>query len=82
MDALFAAEKAEATRRLSAEPSFGKVGAFEGANYEAKGYFRSQIDCIMFTRDDVPFCAACRSALDRILDLYAPRSAAGSGPAH
>jgi hypothetical protein len=26
----------------------------------------------MFTRDDVPFCAACRSAIDRILDLYAP----------
>jgi IgA Peptidase M64/Peptidase M64 N-terminus len=73
MDALFAAEKAEATRRLSAEPHAGKVGAFEGANYEATGYFRSQIDCIMFTRDDVPFCAACRSALDRILDLYAPR---------
>jgi IgA Peptidase M64/Peptidase M64 N-terminus len=81
MDALFATEKAEATRRLSAEPNAGKVGAFEGANYEAKGYFRSQIDCIMFTRDDVPFCAACRSALDRILDLYAPRAAAGSGPA-
>jgi len=39
--------------------------------------------CIMFTRDDVPFCAACRAAIDRILDLYAPRSEAapGSGPA-
>jgi hypothetical protein len=24
----------------------------------------------MFTRDDVPFCAACRAALERILDLY------------
>ena len=83
MDAHFAAEKAEATRRLSAEPYAGKVGAFEGADYEAKGYFRSQTDCIMFTRDDVPFCAACRSAIDRILDLYAPRkgAAAGSGPA-
>jgi hypothetical protein len=80
MDALFATEKAEATRRLSSEPNAGKVGAFEGANYEAKGFFRSQIDCIMFTRDDVPFCAACRAAIDRILDLYAPR--AGSGAAH
>jgi len=81
MDALFATEKAEATRRLSAEPYVGKVGAFEGANYEGKGYFRSQTDCIMFTRDDVPFCAACRAAIDRILDLYAPRPAPGSGPA-
>lgn len=34
---------------------------------------------IMFTRDDVLFCAACRSAIERILDLYAPR--AGSGAA-
>ena len=74
MDALFTAEKAEATRRLSSEPNAAKVGAFEGANYEAKGYYRAQADCVMFTRDDVPFCAACRSALERILDLYAPRT--------
>src|SRR5438067_4714223 len=73
MDALFATEQTEATRRLSREPHAGQVGAFEGANYEAKGYFRAQTDCIMFTRDEVPFCAACRAAIDRILDLYAPR---------
>ena len=63
------------------EPHAGKVGAFEGADYEAKGYFRAQTDCIMFTRDDVPFCAACRAAIDRILDLYAPRKALAPGPA-
>ena len=74
MDALFTAEKAEAQKRLSSEPHAGKVGAFAGANYEAKGYYRAQADCVMFTRDDVPFCAACRSALERVLDLYAPRS--------
>jgi IgA Peptidase M64/Peptidase M64 N-terminus len=74
MDALFTTEKAEATRRLSSDKYAHAVGAFEGANYEAKGYYRSQIDCIMFTRDDVPFCAACRSAIDRIIDLYAPPS--------
>src|SRR5438477_12245242 len=73
MDAHFAMEQAEATQRLSRERYAGQVGAFEGANYEAKGYFRAQTDCIMFTRDEVPFCAACRAAIDRILDLYAPR---------
>jgi len=73
MDALFVTEQAEATRRLSHEPHTGQVGAFEGANYEAKGFYRSQVDCIMFTRDEVPFCAACRAGIDRILDLYAPR---------
>jgi hypothetical protein len=73
MDALFVTEQVEATRRLSQERYAGQVGAFEGADYEAKGYYRAQTDCIMFTRDEVPFCAACRAAIDRILDLYAPR---------
>jgi IgA Peptidase M64/Peptidase M64 N-terminus len=73
MDSLFSAEKVEATKRLSGEPHASKVGAFEGANYEAKGYYRAQADCVMFTRDDVPFCAACRSALERIIDLYTRR---------
>jgi hypothetical protein len=73
MDALFAAEREEATRRLSHERYAGQVGAFEGADYEAKGYYRAQTDCIMFTRDEVPFCAACRAAIDRIIDLYAPK---------
>ena len=47
------------------------VGAFEGAMYEAKGYYRPQADCIMFTRDDVGFCAVCRRAIERVIDLYA-----------
>ena len=25
----------------------------------------------MFTRDNVPFCAVCRRAIEQILDLYA-----------
>lgn len=75
MDALFLAQKKEETEKLGAEPHAGKVGAFEGANYEAKGYFRSEVDCIMFSRDDVPFCAACRSALDELIDQYAGQHA-------
>ena len=35
------------------------------------GYYRPQADCIMFTRDNVPFCAVCRRAIEQILDLYA-----------
>ena len=70
MDALFNEEKAEDTRHLLGEKYARSVGAFEGANYQAKGYYRSQTDCKMFTRDDVPFCAACRAAIDRIIDLY------------
>jgi len=73
MDALFARQRDEEEKRLGAETFAGKVGAFEGANYEAKGYYRPQADCIMFTRDRVPFCAVCRRAIERVIDLYAAR---------
>ena len=71
MDALFLAQKKEESSMLSAEPHAERVGAFEGANYQAKGSYRSQVDCIMFSRDDVPFCSACRSALEEVIDQYA-----------
>jgi IgA Peptidase M64/Peptidase M64 N-terminus len=70
MDALFRRQKAEEMKMLSAEPNAGKVGAFEGAIYEAKGYYRPQVDCIMFSRNDVPFCAVCRRAIERVIALY------------
>jgi hypothetical protein len=76
MDALFNEEKAAETKLLSSQQNSGKVGAFEGANYESRGYYRPQLDCIMFSRDDVPFCSVCQQALNRIIDLYAgPRAA-------
>ena len=71
MNALFKEEEAAETKLLGTDASSGQVGAFEGANYEAKGYYRAQEDCIMFTRDDVPFCAACRGAIERVIRLYA-----------
>ena len=71
MDGLFAREKVFETKLLGTDAHSGKVGAFEGANYEAKGYFRSQEDCLMFTRDDVGFCAACRAAIERVIGQYA-----------
>src|SRR6266540_767888 len=70
MDALFLEQKKEETRIFAAEKYAGRVGAFEGAMYEAKAYYRPQLDCIMFSRDDVPFCAACRRAIERIISLY------------
>jgi hypothetical protein len=70
MDALFRDEETRDTALLNEGPHAGKVGAFEGANYEARGAYRPQADCIMFTRDNVPFCAVCRRAIGVILDLY------------
>jgi hypothetical protein len=70
MDALFLKEKAHEMQLLGTDPNAGKVGAFEGAMYEAKGYYRPQIDCIMFTRDDIPFCAVCQRAIEQVIHLY------------
>lgn len=71
MDALFLVQQKEETALLSSFPFAGKVGAFEGAHYEAKGYYRPQADCVMFSRNRVPFCAVCQRALGKVIDLYA-----------
>jgi hypothetical protein len=70
MDKLFTEQKARETKLLGSDQYSGKVGAFEGAMYEAKGYYRPQEDCIMFSRDDVGFCAVCRRAIGMVIDLY------------
>ncbi len=70
MEALFRREREHETKLLGTDTSSGMVGAFEGANYEATGYFRSQEDCIMFTRDEVGFCAACRQAIEGVISQY------------
>ena len=73
MEELFQEERERMTRLLASAPHAGAVGAFEGAMYQANGYYRSQSDCIMFTRDEVGFCAACRRAIERVIDMYATR---------
>ena len=45
------------------------VGAFEGANYEAKGYYRSEMNCLMFTRVE-HFCNVCSAAIEDVIDEY------------
>jgi len=70
MDDFFNEVKAWSTPFLAGQKYAGKVGAFEGAAYEAKGLYRPEIDCIMFTRDDVGFCRVCQRAITRIIDLY------------
>jgi hypothetical protein len=70
MDALFREQMEHDMKLLASGEHAHKVGAFEGANYEARGYYRPQADCIMFTRDRVPFCVVCRRAIEAIVDLY------------
>ena len=70
LEELFREEQLHFTRTLGAEKHAGKVGAFEGAMYEAGGLYRPSVDCIMFTRDEVGFCPVCRRGIERVIDLY------------
>jgi len=69
MEALFKEELAHEEKMFAAEKHFGQVGAFEGAMYEARGYYRPEMDCIMFSRSD-KFCRVCREAIVRIIKMY------------
>jgi hypothetical protein len=69
MEALFREELKFEQALFAREKYAGHVGAFEGAIYESKGYYRPEIDCIMFTRTN-HFCAVCRRAIERIIKLY------------
>jgi hypothetical protein len=75
MEALFREEQEREEPLLSSGEHAGAVGAFEGALYEARGYYRPQANCIMFTRSP-RFCAVCRRAIERVIDLYAGGPAA------
>jgi hypothetical protein len=71
MNALFREQRAFEEKLLSGMQFSGRVGAFEGASYEARGLYRPEADCIMFSRDRVGFCRVCRRGISRIIDLYA-----------
>lgn len=75
MNALFH-EDLKATNALFAGkpgrplPHRHDVGAFEGANYEATGYYRPAMQCLMFDRSEA-FCPVCQDGITEIIDLYA-----------
>ena len=69
MSQLFHDEQAFVTDLFAGHPHANAVGAFEGANYQATGYYRPQLNCLMFTRTD-HFCDVCADAVEDIIDLY------------
>lgn len=69
MAELFRKEREKEEALFRSQKYTGKVGAFEGANYEAKGYYRPEVDCIMFTRYN-KFCAVCRRAIEHAIAMY------------
>ncbi|MBL7995357.1 peptidase M64 [bacterium] len=70
MEVLFKEVKQVTTPMLNKNKFFGKVGAFEGAAYESKGLYRPELDCIMFTRNDVPFCKVCTESIVKVIKMY------------
>lgn len=70
MSALFKEDLEHTKALFSKAPHQHQVGAFEGANYEAKGFFRPEMQCIMFDRSET-FCNVCQDAISTIIDLYA-----------
>jgi hypothetical protein len=70
VEALFREVRAATKPLLEAEPAYGKTGAFEGAMYEAKGLYRPEVDCIMFTRNPKGFCRVCARAIEGVIESY------------
>ena len=69
MNELFHFTKDHVDNLFSTAEYKNAVGAFEGAMYEAKGYYRSEQNCLMFTRTD-NFCLVCRAAINKVIDEY------------
>lgn len=49
---------------------YGKIGVFEGAGYCKNGMYRSELDCLMFTKGTKPFCKACEKAVMERIKFY------------
>ena len=69
MNELFQFEQEVSEALFSKAKYRDAIGAFEGANYEAEGYYRSEQNCLMFTRTD-DFCAVCAAAIEKVIDEY------------
>jgi hypothetical protein len=70
MNALFREDLAHTNALFGKAQYRQAIGAFEGANYEASGYYRPAMQCIMFDRSE-RFCPVCSDGITDIIDLYA-----------
>ena len=69
MEELFRKQYEQEDKFFASEKYKDKTGAFEGAGYMQYGLYRSQLDCIMYTRH-MKFCNVCRKGLEAIFDIY------------
>lgn len=69
MNALFRSNQETVELMFSKAEYRNSVGAFEGANYQATGMFRSELNCLMFTRT-THLCKVCSNAIEQVIDEY------------
>jgi len=69
MEALFMKQYKQENEYFSKDKYKDVVGAFEGAGYTPRGMYRSQLDCIMFTRH-IHFCKVCQRSLIHVIEQY------------
>ncbi|MFN8240121.1 MAG: IgA Peptidase M64 [Bacteroidales bacterium] len=69
MEDLFTRQALQEDKYFEKEKYREKVGAFEGAGYLAKGLYRPQVDCIMYSRH-LSFCKVCRRSIETVIDSY------------
>ncbi len=69
MEDLFIRQMAGEDSYFAREQYKDKIGAFEGAGYTAKGLYRPQLDCIMYTRH-MKYCNVCRKSINAVIDYY------------
>ena len=55
---------------LKSQKYYGKVGAFEGGGYLAKGLYRPEIECIMLSFNRSDYCRVCSEAIENMIDWY------------
>lgn len=71
MSALLREARAFDSTLFALAPHAKSTGAFQGANYDANAFYRPAIDCVMFTRNNVPFCPVCRRTIQQVIDFHA-----------
>ncbi|HAN17542.1 MAG TPA: peptidase M64 [Bacteroidales bacterium] len=69
MEDLFLRQYNQEDEYFSKEQYKDAIGAFEGAGYQQYGLYRSQLDCIMYTRHLV-FCKVCQRSISNVIDQY------------
>ncbi len=69
MNALFTEVQQFSEDLFAKSGQSGVIGAFQGGNYDAEAYYRSEQNCLMFTRTDY-FCRVCADAIEKVIDEY------------